>query len=420
MKHERTVLYVDFSIGFGGSSKSLALTLRGLPEVRKLMVTTQKPDLVRALFGDIPSWSFRRLINYRTRARLQSFMERNRLLRPFRTLALKAYAGVDWIVTVANTFRLWLMIQRHHVDIVHMNNGFIPAEAILAARAARVPVIVHMRGIVSEKNARTLTPYMQDVDVVISVSDAAGYNLRGVLPDDRLLTVYDPVDTAEATSALAERDQVRSELGAGSEDILVGIFGRIVEWKGQREFVQAMLEAMQRNPRLLGVIVGDVSDGPKSYLAEVRSLIEASPFADRFVLTGYREDVARLYAALDIAVHASTLPEPFGMVIPEAMAAGVPVIATDAGGPREIVNHGVDGLRVPPGDVAAMAAAILELSVDPDRRRRMGERGQAVVFRRFTIEHNADSVRRVYESLLSDRPEVVPTFETVGGSGAGG
>jgi glycosyltransferase involved in cell wall biosynthesis len=214
---------------------------------------------------------------------------------------------------------------------------------------------------------------------------------------------------------LSERGDVRAELGVRDSDVLVGIFGRIVEWKGQREFVQAMLQAMARNPHLVAVIVGDVSDGPKSYLDEVRAIIDASPFADRFIVTGYREDVARFYAAIDIAVHASTLPEPFGMVIPEAMAAGLPVIATDAGGPREIVNHGVDGLRVPPSDVGAMADAILELSFDPARRQAMGARGKAVVARKFTIERNAESVRNVYEALLSDRPEPARVVETVAG-----
>jgi hypothetical protein len=82
-------------------------------------------------------------------------------------LFLKAYAGIDGIVSLGNAVRLWLIIQRYGVDIVHMNNGFIPAEAILAARAARVPLIVHMRGIVSERNARNLTPAMRDVDAVI-------------------------------------------------------------------------------------------------------------------------------------------------------------------------------------------------------------------------------------------------------------
>jgi len=406
---QRTVLYVDTSIGFGGSSKSLALMMQGLPEIRKLMVTTQKPELVRALFSDIRTWSFRRLVNYQTRARLQEFLSRTPILRPFRTALLKAYAAIDGIVTLVNTGRLWLLIKRHKVQIVHMNNGFGPTEAMLAARVARVPAIVHMRGIVSEGGAKNLPPYMRDL-VVIGVSDASCEELRGIIPPDRLLTIYNPVDTVEATKALCERERVRAELGVTDSDVLVGIFGRIVEWKGQQEFVLAMLKAMERTPNIVGVVVGDVSDGPVAYLDGVRSLIDASPFANRFILTGYRKDVARLYAAIDIAVHASTSPEPFGRVIPEAMAAGLPVIVTDAGGPREIVDHGINGIRVPPADVGKMADAIVELARDPVVRRQMGERGKQVVARRFTIERNAESVRNVYEALLSGWRETPETL----------
>lgn len=416
MSRNRTVLYVDFSIGFGGSSKSLALTLRGLPDIRKLMITTQERPLVRSLFEGVRVWTFRRFVNYKTRDRVQSLVDRGRIMRAFRFPILKTYAVLDTVVSLVHALRMWYLIRRHDVDIVHMNNGFVPTEAIWAARAAGIPVIVHMRGIVSEGGARSLPTYMREVDCVISVSNAAGENLNGIMPADRLVTIYDPVDTAEATAALSERARVRQELGVSESDVLVGIFGRVVEWKGQREFVQAMLRALEQDPRLKAVVVGDVSDGPRSYLDEVVSLINASPFADRFILTGYRDDVARFYAALDIAVHASTEPEPFGMVIPEAMAAGVAVIATDAGGPREIFQHGVEGLRVPPRDVQAMAEAILSLSVDPERRHGMGERGKTAVVRRFTIEQNSANVRKIYESLWARRIEPASPAENLAGS----
>jgi glycosyltransferase involved in cell wall biosynthesis len=146
--------------------------------------------------------------------------------------------------------------------------------------------------------------------------------------------------------------------------------------------------------------VGDESDGGCEYFEAIRAMIADSGYAARFVLTGYREDVEEYYAAVDIVVHASVAPEPFGMVVPEGMAARRPVIATDAGGPREVVSHGMDGLLVPPGDVPALAEAILELASDSARRARMGARGRQKVLDRFRIATNADRVREVYDGVL--------------------
>src|SRR5690606_13944190 len=128
----------------------------------------------------------------------------------------------------------------------------------------------------------------------------------------------------------------------------VGIFGRVISWKGQRIFAEAAIRAIREEPRIRPVIIGDESDGRREYFEGVRDLICREGLEGRFVLAGYTEEVEAHYAAMDVVVHASTTPEPFGMVVPEAMAARCAVIAADAGGPREVVTPGHDGLLVPP------------------------------------------------------------------------
>jgi glycosyltransferase involved in cell wall biosynthesis len=393
------VLYVDYSLGFGGAIKSLALTLRELPSVSKLVLTSQDAQLVRTWLPDLPVRSFRRLVNYRTKERLAA------RVRPaaLRWMLLKAIAVADLVVSYVHCVRLLWLLRCRSVDLVHLNNGFTPSEALLAARIAGVPCIVHLRDY--QHDPRTLRRgNTRGVAHVIAVSDAVGRSLDGtpILPS-AITTVYDPVDIGLADSAATARDRVRRECGLPRGAIAVGIFGRVIPWKGQLEFVRAVGAAMRSDPAIHAVIVGDQSDGARAYVDVVRRAIRESGVEERFVLAGYRENVEEYYAAMDVVVHASITPEPFGMVVTEAMAAGRPVIAADAGGPREVVEHGVDGLLVPPRDVEMMRQAILTLAGDPAARARMGAAGRRKTLRRFGTHESAARVAEVYAGVLARR-----------------
>lgn len=393
------MLYVDWSSGFGGSSKSLALTLKGLSEVRKLMITAQDPGIVQELFGSLPRWRFRRWINYRTRARITDAFSPSGLSIPG-TVMLKAYALLDIGLTALNTLRLAHIISKYHVDLVHINNGFLPHEGVLAARMNGVPVVGHLRGIPRMPLSASVVRKVREAGCTIAVSDAAAAELREAVPDAVIVTVYDPVDLDRVRRASGSRQKIREELQAKDNDLLVGIFGRVVRWKGQLEFVAACVAAMKDDSRIRAVVVGDVSDGSQKYMQEIREAVTASPFPERFIFTGYRSDVEEMFAAMDIVVHASIVAEPFGMVIPEAMAAGKAVVATDAGGPREIVTHGLDGLLVPPGNVSAMCEAIVQLAQDESLRAELGQQAERTVAERYTVEQNAREITRIYEQVL--------------------
>jgi glycosyltransferase involved in cell wall biosynthesis len=397
------VLYVDYSVGFGGATKSLSLVCGVLPGVEKFVVTCQEPHLIRTWYGGMRVFRFRQFANYRTYARASARLSRflgNGLIF---TAGRKLVAAFDLTVSLRNTVRLAALIRRHRIDCVHLNNGLMPLEGLLAARVAGVPCIVHARGMAGEKRGLTLRA-SRWVTHTIAVSQAVAGTVRTFLGGQDVTTVYDPVDLAQFDATEGERTEVRRRLGFGTGDVVVGMFGRIVRWKGQLEFVRAMAVAMQQNPALRAVIVGDESDGGAEYFAEVRRAIAASGHAERFVLTGYQPVVSGFYHASDIVVHASVEPEPFGMVVPEAMAARRPIIASAAGGPCEVIADGVDGLLVPPGDVPALARAIVALGSDPARRRAMGERGRAKVVEAFGVDHIARQVAAVYRAVLGRGP----------------
>ena len=395
------VLYVDYSIGFGGSFKSLALTFSGLPAVEKVLATAQDDNLVRKWFPETDVCYFRRHVNYRSKGRFESRFPRSL----DRRVALKLFAVADTTAFALSTAMLYRLIKRKRIDLVHLNNGFI-REGAYAAWMAQVPFLVHMRGFpwpigdTAGKPDRWLleSAAARSVAAIIGVSKAVTDSVTEVAYNR--YTIYDPVDLAVADIAASRRDVIRAEWRLPANAIAIGIFGRVVEWKGQMQFVNAVVGAMRADPRIRGFIVGDQSDGGPEYFDRVREVIRDSGIADRFVLTGYRSNVDDYFAAMDVVVHASISPEPFGMVVPEAMAAGRPVIATDAGGPHEIVSHGVDGLLVTPGDVASMEAAMHRLVADAQLRHQMGGAGRRKAVAMFSIEANARRVQAVYDNVL--------------------
>src|SRR5205814_42692 len=148
-------------------------------------------------------------------------------------------------------------------------------------------------------------------------------------------------------------------------DNTIGVFGRITRWKGQ----DVVLRALAKLSDVRAIFVGEEED--REYANELRSLAN-----DRVRFLGFREDARELMSAVDCIVHVSTAPEPFGRVIVEGMLALRPVIATNAGGVPEIIEDGVSGILVAPGNADELAAAIRRVFSDPTEAARMAARGR--------------------------------------------
>ena len=136
------------------------------------------------------------------------------------------------------------------------------------------------------------------------------------------------------------------------------------------------------------------------YNNRVHSLVKSLNLENRIIFTGFRSDVPSLMRAMDVIVHASTTPEPFGLVIVEGMAAGKPVIATAAGGVLDIIEDGVNGLLVPIKDSGEMAKAILYLISNPGKAKEMGLAARRHVAQKFTIQHQITSMQNLYDSFF--------------------
>ncbi|MCZ4560881.1 glycosyltransferase family 4 protein [Rhodococcus sp. IEGM 1401] len=181
-------------------------------------------------------------------------------------------------------------------------------------------------------------------------------NSRATL--DTVDTHGKPVLIAPPGLTVSGEQRVRSAV------TIVTMVGRIAPWKGQLEFVRAF-DAAFAGTDVRAVVVGGPLFGEDEYFDDVRAAAAASPSAQRISFTGHVENVGELLLESDVLVHASIIPEPFGAVVLEGLAAGNAVVATRPGGPAEVITDGQDGLLTPCGDVAALTDALERLRDNP-------------------------------------------------------
>jgi glycosyltransferase involved in cell wall biosynthesis len=198
-------------------------------------------------------------------------------------------------------------------------------------------------------------------------------------------------------------DTLSGPSGGWRRPVRVGIVGRLAPWKGQHVFLEAASRVIAAGQDARFFIVGAPLFGEEAYEKELRQRARSGRIASRVEFLGFQKEVPSVLRNLDILVHASTSPEPFGQVVIEGMAEGLPVIATDGGGVKEIITHGENGLLVPMGDAPALARELDGLLRDPAKARRLGRAAHAHVRRHFTAAQAARKIEKVYDEVLAAR-----------------
>ena len=306
-----------------------------------------------------------------------------------------------WRGLVLEPLRLAALLRRERVDLVHLNNSIIRNHPwMVAAYFAGVPCITHERGINQRfpMRARILARRLQSI-ICISAAVRENFHARG-LGKLRLVTIHNGLDPASMCPTRPE-SAIRQELGVGPQQRLVGMIGNLRRWKGQDVVVRAVGLLRDEFPDLVCVLVGDSSPSDAAYRQEVDSLIDAWRLQGRVIITGYRDDVASYVAPLEIQIHASVSPEPFGRVLLEGMALSKPLVASGGGAVPEIVVDGQTGLLCEPGSPESFATALRSLLTDPRRGAAMGRAGQERLCAEFSIQHNVNETQALYDRLLS-------------------
>jgi glycosyltransferase involved in cell wall biosynthesis len=227
--------------------------------------------------------------------------------------------------------------------------------------------------------------------------------LRAGIQSDRIDLIYLGVDL-EAFRARVKRtrEDVRRELGIPGHSVMALMVGNVRQWKGQH-VVLAALEQMPASARngFYVAFAGALTVDDRAYMNELEATVERAGLADHVSFLGSREDVPDLLNAADIALHASVRPEPFGLVVVEAMALGKTVVAANSGGPAEVID-GCSGITFDPMMPEELAEVLTDLVRDPIRR---GELSKGALQRaeQFTVRRYSAGVRRVYEHVTRHR-----------------
>ena len=294
-------------------------------------------------------------------------------------------------------------------DIIH-TNGFKMHLLGAWARPRRSPLIWHLHDYISSRRLmrRLLWPFRKSCAAVIVNSDSVGQDLKSVMPNLRIVRIYNAIDL-DRFSPVGNQIDLDAKSGlapAPAGTVRAGLIATFARWKGHQVFLEALARLSPSLP-VRGYIIGGPiyqTDGSQWSVAGLHQAAEALGLAGKVGFTGFEEDVPAAMHSLDVVVHCSTEPEPFGMVIIEGMASGKPVIAAQAGGAAELFTDGENALGHPPGDAAALALEIERLSRDPELRDKLGKAGRTTAELNYHGRRLAAQLLDLYRDLAGEAP----------------
>ncbi|MEQ8207378.1 MAG: glycosyltransferase family 4 protein, partial [Woeseia sp.] len=298
--------------------------------------------------------------------------------------------------------KLSRLLRRERIDLLHLNNSIIRNnEWMLGAQIAGIPTITHERGI-NNSYHRLSRYYARRLACVVSISDAVRDNLldKGVIIR-RAETIYNGIDP-DIMKATSDPAEIRAAHQVDPDATVIGVLGNIKEWKGQETAVRAMPLILRKHPNTICMLVGDVSPSDNYYFERLQSLIKDLELDGRIVFTGYTNRVPEYLNALDIMLHTSIDPEPFGRVLIEAMSLRKPLIGAAAGAVPEIINNGVSGYTFEPGNNDDLADKVIRMLDDPAAASAMAKRGYDQLHQKFHIDINVQRTQELYADILAN------------------
>lgn len=302
------------------------------------------------------------------------------------------------------------LMKREKIDIVHSQGARADFFARIAAKLAKIPIVVST--VTMPVEGFDVNPVVRLIYIILNrfsehfvnrfivVSEALKRIMikkHGIDPQ-KVVRIYNGIEIdeycIEGEKAMCRKSRFREELGLENDTQVIGAIGRLVWQKGFEYFIEAIPNVLKEFPEAMFVIVGE---GPLENKLKVKS--KKLKVDDKVIFTGFRSDIKEVLASIDILVMPSLL-EGFPMITLEAMAMAKPIVATDIEGIMETLKNGITGLLVPPKDTSALAKAIVDLLIHGDKAHQMGKAARRIVEERFGVDIMVQKVEEVYEELL--------------------
>jgi glycosyltransferase involved in cell wall biosynthesis len=255
----------------------------------------------------------------------------------------------------AIVFEIAREARRHHIVYANSQKAFVLSA--IASMIVRRPLVWHLHDIIDgahfgamQRRIQVVLANWRATKVVVPSNAAASAFVAQGGRSDLIEVIANGIDDIPESHSPAELRRLLML----PEGTLLGVFSRLARWKGQH----VILRALTQLPGVNCIIVGDALFGEDAYAAELKKMVEELGLGDRVRFLGQRSDVPRLMRAVDVMLHPSIDPEPFGRTLVEAMLAGVPVIATNTGAAPDILDQGRAGILIAPNDPEALAKAV--------------------------------------------------------------
>lgn len=291
-------------------------------------------------------------------------------------------------------------------DVLHSNSLKMNVLGVWA-RPSRVPIVWHLHDYVSSRPimSKAMRFYGRHCAAMLANSDSVRNDARSVFANHPAIhTLYNGIDTQEFApeGATVDLDRLCGMQPAAQPVIRVGLLATMAWWKGHKDFIQA-LALLGDQPPVRGYVIGGPlyrSEGSQVALEELREFAGELRVETQIGFTGFIDRPASAMRALDIVVHASTRPEPFGRVIVEAMACSRPVITTAVGGAAELIDAGCNALTFRMGDSADLAQQITQLAGNAELRKQLGAAGRKTAVEKFDRQRLGSQLAGIYRRVV--------------------
>ncbi|MEK7397786.1 MAG: glycosyltransferase [Candidatus Poribacteria bacterium] len=329
-----------------------------------------------------------------------------RMLRMSRKKALRGL--VDGLLAipaiVIYIYRFIRLVKGEAPFVIHSNGIKCHIISSVTSLFHGSQVIIHMRDILGKGLSLLAIKLASYFDVVCFVANSKCTAQSLSMMKKQVTIIHNGLDPD--VFKRSRNTYLHEKVGIDESAPIVGILGALARWKGQLEFIEMARRLSLKNDHAHFVIAGaEIYDtrAEKGFLLELMDMVTGHRLDSRIHMVGFEADQVRVLNSLDILVHASIKPEPFGRVVLEAMAVGVPVVAAAAGGILELIDDGINGFLYTPGDVGQMAEKVRILLADDELCRKTADSARKKFEEKFLLKKHVEAVISVYNQLAPGR-----------------